>query len=204
MYRNSILAAAVCGMGAFMAADTGAPMGGGAAVANAPAAQGNSPADSAGTPNQPAQAKVRKPAAPPVVLDSLEALKAHTVVDGHRKYQVKASDGALYFIATTNKDKAINVAATKAGYTAVNIDNPNGTPGRKPSKTIEEHLDAMAPEVRESILAKYLSPAQLAAIKGASAGNGGGSAPGNAGAAERNVAAGKPAAGKPAPVGAKR
>jgi hypothetical protein len=28
MYRNSILAAAVCGIGAFMAADTGAPMGG--------------------------------------------------------------------------------------------------------------------------------------------------------------------------------
>jgi hypothetical protein len=199
MRRNSILAAAMLGTH-FLMADTGGNTAGGGAAVATPPAPGN-----AGSPvATDSAAKVRKPVAPPVVLDSLEALKAHTVADGHRKYQVKASDGTLYFIATTNKDKAINVAATKAGYTAVNIDNPNGTPGRKPSKTIEEQLEAMPADVRESILAKYLSPAQLAAVKGASAGNGGGNAPPNAAMAERNVAANKPAAGKPAPAGAKR
>lgn len=166
--RNAILGAAMFGMygNTFAMADTGAPAGGGTAVADPAATPAATPAADAPKPKRDKSGKT-------LSFDTLDALKAHTLKKGYRRYGVKVpafgdKPEQTLFFAAREPDKAVSEAAEKMfGLKAENIDRPEGSPVGRPRKSVDELLTEMPAEERARILAKFLggnaTPAAVAA-----------------------------------------
>lgn len=164
--RNLILSAAP-----MMQADTGGNTSGapvasaGQNAAGTPNTAPTADATGANAANTGRKRGPRKPAVPPVSHDTLDAIKAATLGEGMRRYSVTdAANNRTQFVVTNSPEKALAFTAEKWGIKVVNIDNPAGTPGRKPTKSVEEQFESLPEAERNRILSKYLSPAQIAAL----------------------------------------